>query len=397
MWCFDYPPPRMSTEPRELCLRCRRPAAACFCGQLVREPTTTRVVLLQHPREARVAVGTARMAHLSLPNSELHEGVCFDHHPRVEALVREPGTFLLFPGDDSRDPATVAPGDVRQLVVIDGTWPQARKVLKLNPLLQQLPRLGLVPRRPGNYRIRREPTADSLATIEAVVEVLGVLEQDQDRFDRLLRAFTWMVDRQLEAAAQREGPPRHKRPRQKPAIPEQKLLQARSRLVLLHAEVNAHARGSDVPGTPELLHLVAHRIEGERFEAVLAPRRPLAASAPHHLGLSAEAIIAGESVDAARSRWAAFHRPDDLLCAWGPFPLQQLQAEGFLADAFLDLRIIVARRRQASPGAPADALRLLGGDDQVPGPGRAHRTVQLLERLIHALAATSRHALTPAA
>ena len=335
-----------------------------------------------------MAVGTARMAHLALPNSELHIGVDFEAAAQVRALCDEPGTFLLFPGEGAASPEKIDPAEVKQLVVIDGTWPQARKVLKSNPMLQRLPRMGLVPRRPGNYRIRREPAADCLATIEAVVELLGVLERSPERFDALLQAFTWMVDRQLELAASRTTPHRFKKPRQHPELPEKRLLEALERVVAVHVEVNAHARGSEVPGEPELLHVVAERLggEGERFEAVLAPRRPLAPSAAHHLGLSEEAILAGESVPDAQLRFAAFLRDDDRLCAWGDYPRERLTREGFATGDWFDLRAIVARRLQGRPGSPEAAAQRLGSSEAVRG-GRAHRTVAHLSAILRALAA----------
>ncbi len=377
---------------RSLCLRCRRPQSVCWCGQLGSEPTQARVVLLQHPREARVAVGTARMAHLALPNSELHIGVDFEAVPQVRALCDEPGTFLLFPGEGAASPERIDPAQVKRLVVIDGTWPQARKVLKSNPMLQRLPRMGLVPRRPGNYRIRREPAADCLATIEAVVELLGVLERSPERFDALLQAFTWMVDRQLELAAARTTPHRFKRPRQHPELPEKRLLGALERVVAVHVEVNAHARGSDVPGEPEILHIVAERLAerlgraGERFEAVLAPRRPLAPSAAHHLGLPEETILAGESVAEAQARLAAFLRADDRLCAWGDYPRERLTREGFTTGEWFDLRGIVARRLQGRPGSPEVAAARLGGLAQKAAGGRAERTVTHIGAIVRGLA-----------
>ncbi|MBZ0236419.1 MAG: DTW domain-containing protein [Deltaproteobacteria bacterium] len=60
---------------RERCLRCRRPLAVCYCDALPRIETRTRVVILQHPRERDMPIGTARMASLCLPGSELHVGV----------------------------------------------------------------------------------------------------------------------------------------------------------------------------------------------------------------------------------------------------------------------------------------------------------------------------------
>jgi DTW domain-containing protein YfiP len=354
----------MSTaaQPRATCLRCFRPEGYCYCDRIVPVQTGTKLVFLQHPREARVAVGTARMAHLGLPGSELHEGVSFEAHPRMQELCAEPGTWLLFPGEGAHDPSTLVAGTVEKLVVIDGTWPQARKLLRMNPSLAKLPRLGLVPRKPGNYRIRKEPAADCLATIEAVVELLGVLERDPARFDAMLAAFEWMVDRQLEEVAKRDGTGRTKRPRQRAPKPEDALFDAPERVVVLHAEVNAHARGSDAEGTPELVHLVARRLgTGEAFESVMAPRRPLAPSAPFHLGLDEARMRGGESVEAARARWDAFRRPDDVVCCWGPFPIAKLDEESFTHGETVDLRWVMARRTKGKPGSPAEACSRSGG------------------------------------
>ena len=137
--------------------------------------SATRTCILQHLRERKTAIGTARMAHLSLPNSELHQGVSFVDHPRVRELAAAEGTALLFPGAGAVDPASLRGRPPRAVIVVDGTWSQARKVIKLNPFLQALPRIGLTPPRPSNYRIRAEPSAECVSTIEAVVHLLGEL------------------------------------------------------------------------------------------------------------------------------------------------------------------------------------------------------------------------------
>src|SRR4051812_30398279 len=107
----------MDVAHREVCLRCRRPARLCYCGHLPALATRTKVILLQHPREARMPIGTARMAHLALPGSELHRGVYFHDNARVRALMEEPGTALLFPGEGAINPEDVAPGEIRHLIV----------------------------------------------------------------------------------------------------------------------------------------------------------------------------------------------------------------------------------------------------------------------------------------
>src|SRR5262245_58378018 len=110
-------------EASRRCRRCRRPPGHCFCALIPRLATRTRIIFLQHPREARVAIGTARMAHLALPNSELHEGLSF---AGLEALAADDTAAVLFPGPA---PAIAAPPP-RTLLVVDGTWPQARKIVR---------------------------------------------------------------------------------------------------------------------------------------------------------------------------------------------------------------------------------------------------------------------------
>src|SRR5947209_1558912 len=194
---------------RERCSACRRALSACWCSHLSPLASRTRVCLLQHPRESKVAIGTARMAHLSLPNSELHVGVDFDGHPAVQRLVALPDTALLFPGEGAQDPSRCG-RPPRNLIVVDGTWAQAKKLVLRNRCLQSLPRIGLSPDRPSNYRIRKEPSDTCVSTIEAVVQVLGELEGEPGRFLPLLRAFERMVDLQLERAAANDNGSRYR-------------------------------------------------------------------------------------------------------------------------------------------------------------------------------------------
>ena len=155
-------------------------------------------------------------------------------------------------------------------------------------------RIGFVPRKPGNYRIRREPARHCVATVEAVVEVLAAFERDEARFAPLLRAFESMVDRQIAARAARTEPARRRlKPAgpwwESPAMPDLDALWPN--LVAVAGEANAHRRGSGVEGPPELLQLAAVRpATGEVFQAFLAPRRPLAATAAHHLRGAARGV-----------------------------------------------------------------------------------------------------------
>ncbi|HEY1088894.1 MAG TPA: DTW domain-containing protein, partial [Archangium sp.] len=92
-----------AAEFREVCLRCRRPKTVCWCDAITRVPSQTRVVFIQHPRESKVPISTCRMAHLSLPNSELHIGLKAEGNPTLEALANQDGVAVLFPSESAVD------------------------------------------------------------------------------------------------------------------------------------------------------------------------------------------------------------------------------------------------------------------------------------------------------
>ena len=346
-----------------------------------------------------MAIGTARMAHLSLPNSELHLGVDFTGHSRLEALAAHPGRVaVLFPGQGAITLEEAAAHPPESLIVVDGTWPLAKKVVKSNPLLASLPRIGFTPRRPSNYRIRSEPAEHCVSTIEAVVEVLGALEGgDPARFDAMLRPFEFMVDTQIDSRDQREDPPRrriYKAP-WRPPLELRSLADELPRLVLLYAEANAHPLDENIP--PELVHLVACRpATDERFEALLAPRQPLARSTPLHTELPEQALREGEDRDSALSRFEAFLRPDDVLAVWTTYALDLLWRDGVPRRPAVNIRLAAARALKGKAGGVEQAVPLLAA--QLPtlwAQGRAGRRIQSLEAVARELIRRGQAELPP--
>jgi DTW domain-containing protein YfiP len=171
------------------------------------------VVLLQHPREARLAICSAWLTRIALVNAELHCGVRFAAHPRVQELVSSPGTALLYPGPGSQPIAARTEAPPGFLIVIDGTWTQSEKMLEANPALAALPRLALeIDQGSGYSDLRREPAPHCLSTIEAVAHALAALERDEARFAPMRAAFRTMVERQLECSRDGRRSPRHRRP-----------------------------------------------------------------------------------------------------------------------------------------------------------------------------------------
>ncbi len=167
-------------------------------------------MILQHPLEADNPKGTARLLHLSLPRSRLLTGEVFepgDWQPAYPARH----TLLLYPdlpsdraaglpAPPASDPALLQDPSQLQLIVLDGTWRKSRRMLHLNPALQQLPRLSLQDVPASAYLIRRARRPDQLSTLEAVCAALAQLEGDSGQFQPLLQAFDGFVAQQALVA-----------------------------------------------------------------------------------------------------------------------------------------------------------------------------------------------------
>lgn len=390
------------TAARPSCRACGRALVTCVCDRITRLPTRTRLLLLQHPRERRVTIGTARMAHLALPNSRLRVGVDFTDDPEVRAvLTGTSATYVLFPGPGAAPVEQLPRHRAITLIVLDGTWWQARKLLKLNPAIAALPRVAFRPRKPSAYTIRREPADFCVSTIEALAEALTVLEPESGPFARLLDPFHAMVERQQRFAAE-VGASRHRAARGR-GVPSRVALAARlaatwSRLVCVHGEANAWPRNHPAREEPETVHWVAHRpATTETFEAVMAPRDVLAQDTPQHVELPPERLRAGCTRAQWRDAWKGFIRPDDILVMWGTYYRDLAAADGLpLEGPSINLRDEVTRLLRRRFGTVEASMASLGA---VPTPlaltGRGGRRLAALVGALESLRAVDCASLFP--
>jgi DTW domain-containing protein len=333
----------MTKEPRATCTRCLRPQSVCYCSVLPTLPTRTRIVILQHPRERDMAIGTARMARLCLPDAELHVGIDWSTKPLGLDDPARPA-ILLYPGPGARDILTDPPTGPVTLVVVDGTWPQAKNVVRDNPVLQALPRYAFAAPELSHYRIRREPRADYCSTIEALMHVLGALEGDPARFRAMLAPFHAMIDAQIAAQAAR--PMRRQRNlKPVPTLHERLPPALRERyadFVCVAGEANSWPYHSGKSGLgDELVHWCALRpATGETFEMIAAPTRELSPSTPFHTGLAEATLRAGCTRAELIAAFAEFVRPTDIVASWGHFGPNLFTAAGGTLPERLDLRSV---------------------------------------------------------
>lgn len=188
----------LERKGRQRCQRCTRPLAQCLCSLIPNLPSQTRILLLQHPDEAKHALNTARFVSLGLQNAELIIAETIDD---LQQYLQLPGyrACVLFPGKEAQELAAYQVNELPWLLVVpDGTWRKARKILHCNPLLAALPRVTLPEGLRSRYRLRKAPIAESLATVEAVSYALAILEPNSD-FSSLLRPFDALIEGQIQA------------------------------------------------------------------------------------------------------------------------------------------------------------------------------------------------------
>lgn len=159
-------------SPRPRCGRCNLPVHLCLCAELPRVETRTRILLVQHVMELGKKSNTGRLAALALTSCRpLTYGSPTEFIDT--ALLSEPGTWLLFPDGPPAPPDAPAP---RQLVVLDASWSQARRMTQRLPVLRTLPRLVLPPPEPGLLRLREPTHPSGMSTLDAVARAVAMLE-----------------------------------------------------------------------------------------------------------------------------------------------------------------------------------------------------------------------------
>jgi DTW domain-containing protein YfiP len=368
------------------CGRCGRPQVGCYCSAVTPVETRTRVLLLQHPREHGKAVNTARIAALALPAATLHVGVDFSRLDAVSAVLDDPSrpAILLYPGPGVRDLAEDPPVGPVTLVVIDGTWHQARALIRKNPRIAALPRYAFQPPAPSQYRIRKEPTPECVSTIEALAYALPLLEGDAARFLALLEPFRAMVDFQVEHAGRSLGGRKRDKRRNNVAalarLPDELLAR---QLVCVTGEANAWPvdRSVGLPPHPhELVHWLAGRLDDAScFESILKPRCPLASSPMCHSRIDERALAQGASVPDLLQAFSTFTREGDVICTWGHYGRDLYLREQPTALAhWVDIRKVVGDYLKRRPGSIESIVEERGLAYTPQGSGRGGERLGML-------------------
>lgn len=165
------------------CPSCRLPAWLCVCALAPRVHTRTPLLLVAHVHDLPRASNTVRLLTLAV------RGVTVLPHGVFPAPA-DPGRHVpagatpvvLFPGHGARPlrPEVVASlPSPPALVVPDGNWKQASRMVKRLPLLAAAVKVTLPGLVTPGLAVRRNRERHHMSTYEAVAQALGILEGDE--------------------------------------------------------------------------------------------------------------------------------------------------------------------------------------------------------------------------
>jgi len=205
------------------CPRCRKPLPLCICDSVVPLPSRLSLLILQHPQEQDRALGTARLTALHFANAVVKVGLSWPSLAKAlgrpvadpsrwavlylgsaKAAELDPGREVIAlnrKGEVAENQRAIL-GRIDGVVLLDGTWSQAKALWWRNPWMLKCQRVVLGPKRPSAYgQLRREPRRDGLSTLEAAALLISALEKRPETASALQAAFDRMLVRFREVQA----------------------------------------------------------------------------------------------------------------------------------------------------------------------------------------------------
>lgn len=172
------------------CKRCYQKERLCLCALVPEVETSADFLLIRHAWEAAKSTNTARYTQLALKRCTLLD---FDPERPEELgpLGALDNACLLFP-----EGSTEPPPGVNKVVVLDGTWRQARKMIKRLPALWKLPRWSIPAPAVERKRLRYSARAENMSTLEAVAAAVELLD-GAEKGGALLDFHELVVERTL--------------------------------------------------------------------------------------------------------------------------------------------------------------------------------------------------------
>uniref|UniRef100_U3INT9 tRNA-uridine aminocarboxypropyltransferase n=4 Tax=Anas TaxID=8835 RepID=U3INT9_ANAPP len=189
---------------------CSRPQKVCLCPFLPIHPlkVSTCLYIIQHPAEESRVLRTVPLLAACLPPEKckilIGRRFSEDRYPELATVCRNPSTLILYPGAEATNLEEVTLGSSSPpiMIIIDGTWSQAKDIFYKNSLFRLPKQVQLKTNISSQYVIRTQPTNTCLSTLECAAVALTIMEKNKSIQETILRPLQALCSFQLQHGAQ---------------------------------------------------------------------------------------------------------------------------------------------------------------------------------------------------
>ena len=182
----------------ERCAGCRLRPSHCLCALRPQVPTRAGFCLLMADTEPLKPSNTGWLVADVVADTFAFGWARTEVPPGLLALLADPQwqPYLVFPGDFVEPQRVVTqvppapeglPARRPRFVLLDATWPEARRMFRKSPYLDPLPVLSLQPEQLSRYRLRQSANTAHLCTLE--VAALCMVLAGEAQAARVMAAY----------------------------------------------------------------------------------------------------------------------------------------------------------------------------------------------------------------
>ncbi|CDH18993.1 DTW domain-containing protein [Xenorhabdus bovienii] len=192
------------------CLHCLLPQKSCLCETISPVNATSRFCLIMFDTEPMKPSNTGKLIADILPDTHAFLWSRTEPDQRMLEVLRDPTRqpYLIFPESYATPPRTVyqqLPDNQKAplFIILDGTWPEARKMFRKSPYLDDIPLLSINNCAKMDYLLRIPSRKEQHCTAEVAAAALE-LANDLEASQTLLSHFNHFREQYLAGKPHRQ-------------------------------------------------------------------------------------------------------------------------------------------------------------------------------------------------
>lgn len=192
------------------CQRCLLVTGYCLCNTIAPHPANSRFCLVMFDTEPMKPSNTGRLIADILPLTDAFQWSRTEPPQALLDLVKNPDylPMVVFPssyaGSERQVLSAPPSGKPPLFIMLDGTWPEARKMFRKSPWLDNLPLISVDLSRVSAYSLREVHAEGQYCTAEVAIALLD-LAGDTGAATALSQHFSRFRENYLAGKAHHQG------------------------------------------------------------------------------------------------------------------------------------------------------------------------------------------------